>query len=64
MAVLSRIYFENIFCLLPFPKTTSGPPRSEVGVKVALGDGGGTFISAPLSTTNKNKKMALIQPKC
>lgn len=63
MAVLSRIYFENIFCMLPFPNTTSGLPRSEVGVKVALGDGG-TFIPAPLSTTKNNKKTALIQPKC
>jgi hypothetical protein len=45
MAVLSRIYFENIFCLAPFPNTTSDTPRSEVGVKVALGDGG-TFVSA------------------
>lgn len=35
-AVLSKIYFENIFCL----NSNSGfSDRSEIGVKVALGDG-------------------------
>jgi len=57
MAVLSRIYFENIFCLVPFPKVTNHPPRSEVGVKVALGDGG-TFVSTLqlFSTTKRHPK--------
>jgi len=65
MAVLSRIYFENIFCLIPFPKATNNPPRSEVGVKVALGDGG-TFVhtSTPSSLQNDIQKAAQIQQKC
>lgn len=41
MAVLSRIYFENMFCLLPFPTAKDG--ASEIGIKVALGDSGRFF---------------------
>ncbi|KAF9446139.1 hypothetical protein P691DRAFT_674201 [Macrolepiota fuliginosa MF-IS2] len=45
-AVISRAYFENIFCLLPYPpastshQATDASPgtRSELGVKIALGD--------------------------
>lgn len=44
MAVLSRIYFENMFCLLPFPAAKDGGSgRSEIGIKVALGDSGKLF---------------------
>ena len=38
-AIISRMYFENIFCLLPTDSTLSHK-TSEVGVKVALGDAG------------------------
>ncbi|KAL9712124.1 hypothetical protein Ac2012v2_005202 [Leucoagaricus gongylophorus] len=45
-AVLSKIYFENIFCLLPYPPASTSQQatvplpgaRSEFGVKIALGD--------------------------
>ena len=38
-ATLTRIYFENMFCLLPFPASSSSKSqRSEIGIKVALGD--------------------------
>ncbi|KII95539.1 hypothetical protein PLICRDRAFT_25981 [Plicaturopsis crispa FD-325 SS-3] len=37
-ATLSRVYFENIFCLLPI---ISQDGRSETGVRVALGDNDG-----------------------
>ncbi|KAG6832089.1 hypothetical protein H0H87_002917 [Tephrocybe sp. NHM501043] len=42
-ATLTRIYFENVFCLNPFASTsTSAPPdTSDVGIKVALGDSDG-----------------------
>ena len=66
MAVLSRIYFENIFCLVPFPKTTNDPSRSELGVKVALGDGG-TFVSILQLFSrqlNRKQKTVLIQRRC
>lgn len=40
--MLSQIYFENLFCLLPFPSastsTSTRAERSELGIKVALGD--------------------------
>jgi len=36
-AVLSRIYFENTFCLLPCP-SMAAEARSAVGVRVAVGD--------------------------
>lgn len=47
-ATLSKIYFENIFCLLPYPSASTShhpidhPPgtKSELGVKIALGDTG------------------------
>ena len=45
LAMLSQIYFENTFCLLPFSSSvastsnsTCPPQRSEIGVRVALGD--------------------------
>jgi hypothetical protein len=38
-AIISRMYFENIFCLLPADSTLAHK-TSEVGVKVALGDAG------------------------
>ncbi|CAA7260449.1 unnamed protein product [Cyclocybe aegerita] len=46
LAVLSKIYFENMFCLLPFgasSSTAKDPPlsRSNIGIKVALGDSDG-----------------------
>ncbi|KAF9477878.1 hypothetical protein BDN70DRAFT_79522 [Pholiota conissans] len=43
LAVLSQIYFENTFCLLPFASSSRNtvPERSEIGVKVALGDSNG-----------------------
>lgn len=43
-AVLSQIYFENMFCLQPFATVASTSSqalslqRSEMGIKVALGD--------------------------
>ncbi|KAJ3572713.1 hypothetical protein NP233_g2914 [Leucocoprinus birnbaumii] len=46
-AALSRVYFENIFCLLPFPPASTSQlyvadspagTRSELGIKIALGD--------------------------
>ncbi|KAG6891022.1 hypothetical protein C0992_010995 [Termitomyces sp. T32_za158] len=39
-ATLTRIYFENVFCITPFASTsTSAPPNtSDIGIKVALGD--------------------------
>ncbi|KAJ2918047.1 hypothetical protein MD484_g2355, partial [Candolleomyces efflorescens] len=41
-AMLSRIYFENMFCLKPFPNNDKGVSvKSDVGVKVALGDSDG-----------------------
>ncbi|KAG6865115.1 hypothetical protein C0991_005015 [Blastosporella zonata] len=42
-ATLTRIYFENVFCLTPFASTsTSTPPNtSDIGIKVALGDSDG-----------------------
>ncbi|PPQ85103.1 hypothetical protein CVT26_005419, partial [Gymnopilus dilepis] len=44
-AVLSQIYFENMFCLLPFPSPSAAPEtraeRSEIGIRVALGDSNG-----------------------
>ncbi|KAG6873141.1 hypothetical protein C0995_002515 [Termitomyces sp. Mi166 len=42
-AALTRIYFENVFCLTPFASTsTSVPPNtSDIGIKVALGDSDG-----------------------
>ncbi|KAJ3485507.1 hypothetical protein NLJ89_g11894 [Agrocybe chaxingu] len=51
LAVLSRIYFENTFCLLPFgaSSSTAEDPRlcrSNIGIKVALGDSG-AFIVPP-----------------
>ncbi|KAF8806689.1 hypothetical protein BYT27DRAFT_7101686 [Phlegmacium glaucopus] len=47
-AILTRIYFENMFCLLPFSASSSSSSsksvvaqRSEIGIKVALGDSNG-----------------------
>ncbi|KAF5375519.1 hypothetical protein D9615_009168 [Tricholomella constricta] len=45
-ATLTRIYFENIFCLTPFASTSrsstsTSPYMSDVGIKVALGDSDG-----------------------
>ncbi|KAF8058744.1 hypothetical protein FPV67DRAFT_515950 [Lyophyllum atratum] len=45
-ATLTRIYFENIFCLTPFASTSksvasTSPSTSDVGIKVALGDSDG-----------------------
>ena len=41
-ATLTRVYFENMFCLLPFlgssSKKSVAAQRSEIGVKVSLGD--------------------------
>lgn len=42
---MTRIYFENIFCLTPFASTSkanasASPLTSDVGIKVALGDSG------------------------
>jgi hypothetical protein len=42
---LTRVYFENAFCLLPFSASSSSKSvpadqRSEIGVKIALGDSG------------------------
>ena len=41
-ATLTRVYFENVFCLLPFSASSSSKSvpdqRSEIGVKIALGD--------------------------
>lgn len=43
-ATLTRIYFENTFCLVPFASTSkstsTSPDTSDIGVKVALGDSG------------------------
>ncbi|KIM36726.1 hypothetical protein M413DRAFT_448870 [Hebeloma cylindrosporum] len=48
LAMLSQIYFENTFCLLPFSSSVAStsnsippPQRSEIGVRVALGDSNG-----------------------
>ncbi|KAF8957338.1 hypothetical protein BDZ97DRAFT_1846965 [Flammula alnicola] len=45
LAILSQIYFENMFCLLPFSTASTSkssmPERSEIGIKVALGDSNG-----------------------
>ncbi|KDR75517.1 hypothetical protein GALMADRAFT_484751 [Galerina marginata CBS 339.88] len=44
-AVLSQIYFENLFCLMPFSAASTSKDvraeRSEIGIKVALGDSNG-----------------------
>ncbi|GLB37960.1 hypothetical protein LshimejAT787_0410110 [Lyophyllum shimeji] len=46
-ATLTRIYFENIFCLTPFASTSKASPASspsstsDFGIKVALGDSDG-----------------------
>ncbi|TFK25678.1 hypothetical protein FA15DRAFT_617150 [Coprinopsis marcescibilis] len=43
-ASLSRIYFENMFCLSPFQASeepAGTPMKSDIGVKVALGDSDG-----------------------
>ncbi|KAF7782778.1 hypothetical protein Agabi119p4_2154 [Agaricus bisporus var. burnettii] len=48
-ATLSKIYFENIFCLSPYPAASTSQQttesdhgmRSELGVKIALGDADG-----------------------
>ncbi|KAF8161456.1 hypothetical protein B0H34DRAFT_653971 [Crassisporium funariophilum] len=43
-ATLTRIYFENMLCLLPFPSTSlskATADMSEIGIKVALGDSNG-----------------------
>ena len=41
-ATLTRLYFENIFCVLPFSASSSSgsvaAQRSEIGVRIALGD--------------------------
>lgn len=41
-ATLTRVYFENVFCLLPFSASSSSKSvpdqRSEIGVRIALGD--------------------------
>ncbi|KAG5650952.1 hypothetical protein H0H81_010430, partial [Sphagnurus paluster] len=44
-ATLTRIYFENIFCLTPYASTSTSAASgiSEVGVKIALGDSGVLF---------------------
>lgn len=51
LAILSQTYFENMFCLLPFSTASSSKnvasERSEIGVKVALGDSS-TFTSTCL----------------
>lgn len=43
-ATLTKIYFENTFCLVPFASTSkltsTSPDTSDIGVKVALGDSG------------------------
>ncbi|TFK67442.1 hypothetical protein BDN72DRAFT_822415 [Pluteus cervinus] len=49
-AIVSNIYFENVFCLVPWAPTRQGnsklspvqdPQRSEMGIKVLLGDSDG-----------------------
>ncbi|RXW22371.1 hypothetical protein EST38_g3489 [Candolleomyces aberdarensis] len=41
-AILTRIYFENMFCLKPFPNNGKAVGiRSDIGIKVALGDSDG-----------------------
>ncbi|KAG6836473.1 hypothetical protein H0H93_007642 [Arthromyces matolae] len=54
-ATLTRIYFENVFCLTPFASTsTSVPPNtSDVAIKVALGD-----------TDGPDTTQALIYARC
>ena len=40
-ATLTRVYFENMFCILPFSASSSKSiisQRSDIGIKVALGD--------------------------
>ncbi|KAG5351921.1 hypothetical protein C0989_004468 [Termitomyces sp. Mn162] len=51
-ATMTRIYFENVFCLTPFSSTSTSaqPDTSDIGIKVALGDSGAfTALSTPLS---------------
>ncbi|KAI6125524.1 hypothetical protein EV401DRAFT_1855894 [Pisolithus croceorrhizus] len=41
LATLSKVYFENILCLsplLPFPRGGNCTKRTEIGVRIALGD--------------------------
>ncbi|KAF5317041.1 hypothetical protein D9611_003760 [Ephemerocybe angulata] len=45
-ALISRIYFENMFCLKPFPanpkgKATQSTLKSDIGIKISLGDSDG-----------------------
>jgi hypothetical protein len=57
-ATLSKIYFENIFCLSPYPPASTSQQmtefdhgtRSELGVKMALGDTGGSRLFAARTT--------------
>lgn len=47
MATLSKVYFENTLCLAPLSSVSGGvrKQRTEVGVRVALGDTGTRLLS-------------------
>lgn len=53
-ATLTKIYFENILCLSPLiapSHDTAGPKRTQVGVRVTLGDTGTFLHSCPSNDT-------------
>ncbi|KAF4621360.1 hypothetical protein D9613_001008 [Agrocybe pediades] len=67
-AILSQIYFENLFCLQPFStvaSTSSSAQRSEIGVRLALGDSNGPettriVVYAQISSENtKNIRLCV-----
>ncbi|KAF9523839.1 hypothetical protein CPB83DRAFT_862179 [Crepidotus variabilis] len=73
-AILSRIYFENLFCLKPFNYGSSSsmdgtPSRSDVGLQVALGDTDGPEtteivifaqqLTSPLSADSRRIRMCV-----
>ncbi|KAF5355131.1 hypothetical protein D9756_005564 [Leucocoprinus leucothites] len=72
-ATLSKIYFENIFCLLPYPPASTSQlqdthlpqgTRSELGVKIALGDADGpdtTHIIVFGQVTSPNTRSIKLQ---
>lgn len=56
-ATLTRIYFENVLCLSPLvasPHDAFGPKRTEVGVRVSLGDTG-TFLHFHTSEPTRSR---------
>ncbi|KAF8234389.1 hypothetical protein L208DRAFT_1422702 [Tricholoma matsutake] len=75
-ATLTRIYFENIFCLTPFASTSKStsviPDASDIGIKVALGDADGpdtteiiifARLPTPDTSTNINLVVARVAPR-